>query len=137
MSRSGSAGAGTGHAAATGRWTPRVTRSPGERAVLDAGRGAGLTGPMPSEAAREYIAEPQGRSVAERHAEIARRYAARLRAMRPWSRDAPGPHGQSADMSDQRQAAPSTLGWRQAMWGLVKHTFLESWHRGQGTADQP
>jgi hypothetical protein len=131
--RSGSAGTGEGHSAPTRRCIPRAPRSPGQRAVVDAGRAGRITGRMRSEAGRDHAA-PQPREVADRHAEIARRHTARLRAMRPWSRDAGGTHGQSADLSDQGPAAPSTLAWPQTMWGLVKHTFLESWHRGQETA---
>ena len=90
---------------------------------------------MPSAAAREYDSAPQVRPVADQHAEIARRHTDRLRAMRPWSRDAGGTHGQSADLSDQGQVMPSSLDWLRTMWGLVKHTFLESWHRAQDTKD--
>jgi hypothetical protein len=103
MSRTGSTGAGGGHSAPTRRLHTPGNALAGQRAVLDAGRAAGLTGPMRPEAAREYDAAPQPRPAADQHAEIARRHAARLRAMRPWYRDAPRTLGQSADapMSDR------------------------------------
>jgi hypothetical protein len=82
--------------------------------------------------------EPRSSHPAERHADIARRHAARVRAMRPWYRDAPGTLGPPADrhLADRGKDVPSVFEWLQAMWGLVKHTFLESWHRGQSTADE-
>jgi hypothetical protein len=73
--------------------------------------------------------------MADRHADVARRHAARLRAMRPWYRDAPATLGQRVD-SEPGHGVPSVFEWLQAMWGLMKHTLLESWHRGQSTTDE-
>jgi hypothetical protein len=73
--------------------------------------------------------------MADRHANIARRHAARLRAMRPWYRDAPATLGQRVD-SARGHGVPSVFERLQAMWGLMKHTFLESWHHGQSTTNE-
>jgi hypothetical protein len=108
------------------------------RAALGAGRGSALTTPMGSEAAPEPKTGPRALATADRHADTARRHAACLRAMRPWYRDAPAALGQRVDRqtSERGQDVPSVFEWLQAMWRLMKHTFLESWHRGRSTTEE-
>jgi hypothetical protein len=53
--------------------------------------------------------------------------------MRPWYRDALPSRAGGTQTSDYGHDVPSAFEWLQAMWGLVKHTFLESWHREQST----